>query len=423
MNAVRRMAVVAVLAAMGWAAAVRAAESDAEVQLQRALDQPLTLNLPPQPLSEAFKQIAATAKISLQVDPACYELLPYGETMRVKIDFNQSNMREALDVLLMPLGLHTTISGNVLLIRPSAALKHIGHRADLEELTLLKELWTSSDVKLPTTGALVLTDAIRGAMEGRKDLQVVMPAGDAVAAGVQDKAVEQIGKQLPMTAYRLLELYGQLTGCVWLVEAGPLAGGATGGKVIIMTQRQWIDRQLERPIQLSRTNEPLEVVVADLAHASGIRFVPEPGLYQAVPVVSLRSDNGTVRQTLEALQGATRIAFEVRDDAIRLYMAPGPGNPPRSDTIIGRISVPVGPNGTMMDVYIRESDLSNEQNDLRKKRIEEAVKEMQKSWTTPAAAGTGPAGGAGGSTAVATPATAPATGPATAPGTQPKGTP
>src|SRR5438128_1234539 len=78
---------------------VRAGDSDAEIAVQRALDQPLTLNLPPQAVSEAFKQIATAAKIPLQVDPACYELLPYGETTRVKIDFNQSNMREAMDVL------------------------------------------------------------------------------------------------------------------------------------------------------------------------------------------------------------------------------------------------------------------------------------------------------------------------------------
>lgn len=414
MIAVRRAATALVAVAAMWGGlSARGADSDAEVALQRALDQPLTLNLPPQPISEAFKQIAATAKIPLQVDPACYELLPYGETTRVKIDFNQSNMRESLDVLLMPLGLQTVISGNVLLVRPSSPLKHVGHRADLEELMLLKELWTSADVKLPEKGPFVLPDAIRAAMEGRKEMLVVMPPSEAGPA--PDKALEQVAKQLPMTAYRALELYCQITGGVWFVEAGPLAGGSTGGKVVIMTQRQWIDRQLERPIQLSRTNEPLEVVVADLAHASGIRFVPEPGLYQAVPVVSLRSDNGTVRQTLEALQGATRIAFDVREDSIRLYMAPGPGNPPRSDTIIGRISLPVGPNGTLMDVYIRESDLTGEQNDLRKKRIDEALKEMQKAWMAPPPT-TAPA-----PAPTASPATAPASVPATAPATQAKG--
>jgi hypothetical protein len=362
-----------------------AAESDPEIALQRALDQPVTLSLQNVSLAEAFKQIAATAKIPLQIDPRCYELLPYGDTTRVSVDFRQSKLREGLDVLLFPLGLQTIVVGNAVMIRPSNPLKHIGRRADWEELKLLGELSKNADVKAPAGGAggaFNLTQAIRTAMEGRKDLQVMVTAD----ANGQDAALQQIARQLPMSAYRVLELYSQLTGAVWFVEAGPLAGGPTGGKITIMTPRQWIARQLERPIQLSRKDEPLEAIVADLAHASGIRFVPEPGLYQSVPVVSLRSDNGTVLQTLEALAGATRIAFEVREDSVLLLLSPGPGNPTRGDTIVGRISVPIGtgPESTLMDVFIRESDLTPEQNLLRKKKLEEAVKAMQKSWTTPA---------------------------------------
>jgi hypothetical protein len=309
-----RLAMMMVTALALAGAAASAAESDPEIALQRALDQPVTLSLQNVSLAEAFKQIAATAKISLQVDPRCYELLPYGDTTRVSVDFRQSKLREGLDVLLFPLGLQTTIAGNAVMIQPSNPLKHIGRRADWEELKLLGELAKNADVKAPTGGRFDLTEGIKMAMEGRKDLQVAITS-DAGGAGGQDAALQQIAKQLPMSAYRVLELYGQLTNTVWFVEAGPLAGGPTGGKITIMTPRQWIGRQLERPIQLSRKDEPLEVIVADLAHASGIRFVPEPGLYQSVPVVSLRSDNGTVLQTLEALAGATRIAFEVRDDS------------------------------------------------------------------------------------------------------------
>jgi hypothetical protein len=153
---------------------------------------------------------------------------------------------------------------------------------------------------------------------------------------------------------------------------------------------------LEQPIQISRKDQPLEVIVADLTRESGIRFVPEPGLYQAVPVVSLRSDNGTVLQTLEALAGFTRIAFDIRDDSILLRLSGGPGNNGggKPDAIVGKIGVPIGPDSTTMDVYIHESDLTTEQNELRKKKIDEAVKEMQKTWSkapATAAPATGPA--------------------------------
>jgi hypothetical protein len=385
----RRALMVAMIAAQAlWAAAGYAAEGDPEIALQRALDQPVTLSLQNVSLVEAFKQIAATAKIPLQVDPACYELLPYGDTTRVSVDFRQSKLREGLDVLLFPLGLQTTVAGNAVMIRPTNPLRHIGRRAAWEELTLLAELSKSADVKMPASGPLNLIEGLKSAMEGRKDLQVAITAdAGGGAAGGQEAALRQISRQLPMSAYRVLELYCQLTSTVWFVEAGPLAGGPTGGKITLLTPRQWIARQLGRPIQLSRKDEPLEVIVADLTHASGIRFVPEPGLYQSVPVVSLRSDNGTVLQTLEALAGATRISFEVRDDSVLLLLSAGPGNQTRGDTIVGRISVPVGtgPEGSMMDVYIRESDLTAEQNQLRKRKIEEAVKTMQKTWTMPAA--------------------------------------
>lgn len=393
------------LVVVAFSAALRAADPGQDVQLQRALDQPLTLNLEKVQLSEAFKQIAAAAKIPLQVDAASYDLLPYGDTTQVSIEFNESQLREALQEVLVPLGLQESVVDGVVLIRPSSALAHIGRRADWEELKLLKELWTS-DIKAPAAGAaLSLPDAIRAALDGRRDLLVPMPpdaTGSGPLAAASDKALRQIASQAPMSAYRALDMYCQLTGQIWFVEAGALYGGPTGGNIRIMTQRQWIERQLDRPIHLSRTNEPLERVVDDLKNASGIEFDPEPGLYTAVPFASLFSNNGSVRQSLEALAGTAGIAFEVRDDSILLRKAPVPGTAAAatSDNIIGRISVPVGGEGMTVDVFIKESDLSPAMNELRKKHVQDAVQGLQKAWTTPAS-----------TSAPAAPATAPATQP------------
>jgi hypothetical protein len=118
-------------------------------------------------------------------------------------------------------------------------------------------------------------------------------------------------------------------------------------------------------------------------------------LYQAVPAVNLQADNATVLQTLDSLAGGTGIAYEVRDDSVRLYKAQaGAGAAPaaRNDAIIGRVTVPVGTTGTMIDWYIRESDLTPEQDDLRNKALQEAKDALQRAGTMPAApAATGPA--------------------------------
>ncbi len=364
------------------AGSLRAADVPAEVTLQRTLDQPFNLTLTKTPLSEAFKQIAATAKISMQVDPACYDLLPYGATTLVSADFRQAKLRDAIEEVLVPLGLQQAVSGSTLIIRPSAPLARIGRRAYWEELKLLQDLRTT-EVKAAADGSFDFRTALRGALD-RPEL-VVAIGDEGVTGATRDKALDQIKKQLPLSAFRALEMYTQATNQVWFVEAGPGANGGSGagGMVRVMTMKAWMQRQLERPIQLDLTNAPLNQMVDDLTHLSGIRFVPAPGLYQTVPVVSVRSNNGSVLQTLEALAGGTRIAFDVREDSILLHIAGNePPAPPKSDVIVGRISVPVGVGNdkTLMDVYIRESDLPAEVNDVRKKKIQEAIDAMQRQW-------------------------------------------
>ena len=376
---VRPFAVAFLLAlTVGAMPAVRAAD-DPEIALQRQLDQPLTLTLQSVTLTEAFRQIATASKVPVQVDPTCYELLPYGDTTRVSIDFKQSKLRDALDEVLIPLALQKTISATGIMIRPSGPLKRIGRKAEWEELKLLKELYSSDDLKIPPAAAgtaaapkFSMAESIRAAMEGRKDLVVIIPGeSNGALSPAQERALEQIAKQLPMTAYRALETYCQLTGSYWCVETSDLAGGAKGGKVMVMSPRQWIARQLERPIKISRQKQPLEVVVADLSRASGIRFVPSPGLYLAVPEINLLADDATVLQTLETLAGGTGVAFEVRDDSVLLYhVERGAGAPARADTVVGRISIPWGDAGSM-ELYVRESDLTPEQRELVQKRLQQ----------------------------------------------------
>ncbi len=158
-----------------------------------------------------------------------------------------------------------------------------------------------------------------------------------------------------------------------------------------MPLKKWITRQLDRPIQVNFVNTPFDQVVAELSHLTGIRFVPEPGLYQAFPALNLSSVNSSVAQTLEALAGTTRIIYDIRDDSILLHIANGNAsapttqsapNSPKPDNIIAHLTFPAGPNGTTTDIFLRESDLPPDLNEMRKKKIAEAIEALQKSWTT-----------------------------------------
>lgn len=288
-----------------------AAASAAEVQLQRALDNPIDLTLDKTELAKAFDAIASKGKISLQIDQACYDALPYGATTRVNVVFRASPLRLALDEVLSPLGLEQSVSGNTVTVRPTPALQRVGRRAEFEELKLLQTL---RQTQLPTFAG-DWTETLRTLL-GKPEMTVQLsPPSDPAASAAADKALAQVKSILPCTVAQALDAYSAGTGEIWTVNAQ---------NVLILPMKKWIGRQLERPIVIHQNNAPLADVIAELAHLSRIRFQPEPGLYQAVPTVSLNSDNGTVQQTLDALSGATSIAYDVRDDSIFLHLANKP---------------------------------------------------------------------------------------------------
>jgi len=359
------------------AIALAAGTEAPETALQRKLDAPLNLTIDKQPLSDAFGTIAREAKIALLIDPASYEALPYGSTTMVSAKFREASLRTSLEDILSPLALEMLASGDKIIIRPTAALAHIGRRAQWNELALLDTL---RKMQLPTVGG-DWNGELRTFL-GKPDLVV----HDSAEPALHDKAIAQVRAELPEPITRALDTYAAASNQIWFPEDTGLE---------IMPLSMWIKRQLGWAIDVHFANAPLQQVVDELSHLSGIRFQPEPGLYQAIPAVSLNSDKGTVQQSLDALVGAVGIAYEIHDDHISLR---APGRPmaigQRNDgnSIVGRISVPMGPGGASFDVFLREGDLPPDLDELRKKKLGEAIEQMQRSLhATTAPATTAPA--------------------------------
>ncbi len=247
----------------------------AEITLQRALDAPIDVTLDKVELSEAFKRIADGAHVKLQVDQACYDSLPYGATTKVTATFRATPLRAAIEEILTPLALEQAVSGSTIVIRPSAALERIGRRADWDELKVLETLRTQQLTKLEGTW----TEALRSVVAKP---QVVVDVAK-VDPAVQENALERVRAMLPCPAAQALDAYAAATGMIWTVRTMP----AEGQKIIVETPKSWLAQQLQEPVILDFTNARLADVVAELSHASRIRFQPEPGLYLAVPAVSL----------------------------------------------------------------------------------------------------------------------------------------
>ena len=359
-----RYSVLAVLLAL--APVAFAADSAAEIALQRALDTPLeNLKLDKVELSKAFEDIAAEGKVALQVDPACYDLLPYGATTKVSATFRQSKLRDSLDEILRPLALDKSISGATIIISPTPPLARVGRRATWEELNVLQKARTEI---LPQLNDIRWTTDLRPIL-GVDSLTVenALPPG-----GPNDAALDQVKRQLPSTVWKALDTYTAATGQVWFVN---------GNALKIMSSRQWIEQQLGKPVEIHKTNRPLAEITSELSHLSGIHFSPDPGLYAAFPSVTLNSTNGTVRQVLDTLKGTIGITWDTHDDAIAIGQAKSqPTTQPRLDAIVGQIIVPISA-GNSFTMFVRESDLPAELAELRKRKIHEAVEGIQKALT------------------------------------------
>jgi hypothetical protein len=343
-----------------------AASSAGAIALQQALDTPVTLTIERTGLAAALGRLASEGKLSLQIDPRCYDLLPYGAETRITINAQRIAIRNVLNESLTPLGLEMVVTGETALVRPTPALARMTRRVDWEELKLITDLRAKKVEKLTDN----LQSDLRTAL-CRPELTIEV--GD-VDNELQQKALGLIRPKLPLSAASVLDLYAQSIGHIWLVDPAT---------VRLLTPRVWTDRQLDRPTVLQYAATPLAQVVSDLEYRSGLRFVPEPGLYQSINAVNLSSNGGTIRQALDALSGATGLTYDVRPGEIFLRGPQKNANPtPRVDSIIGRIAVPLT-EGMTFDVFVRESDLTPDLQTLRKTKIAAAVAALRASTTQP----------------------------------------
>lgn len=344
------------------------AEVPAEIALQRRLDQPFTRKIEEIELSKAFEDIQSAAKIRIQVDPSAYDSLVYGATTKISAEFRSAPLRAAIGEILLPLSLEQVVSGDTVIIRPSPALLRVGRRTTWDELKLLQTLRTTQLPRLDVDWQQDIRSLV-----GKADLLVRIEGADGP---LHDKGMQAVKAVLPCTIEQALDTYAGATGLVWTVDQNSL---------LIMTKRRWVERQLQRPVIIKQFNGKTERVVAELSRLSRVRLVPDAGLYDVVPSLTLDSDS-TLQRTLDSLAGSYRINTEIVEDTIALKL---PGTPPASAArgeIVGRVAVPMGPGGATFDLFIRDTDLPPELNETRKQRLNEAVDSLKTFLNKPAAA-------------------------------------
>jgi hypothetical protein len=329
------------------AAAVSLAQTrpaDDEVHLQKMLISSLTLSLKDISLTDAFSAIAQTSHISIEVEQAVYNFLPYGDDTHIDVVFRNVPVQTALQKIMDELCLTMEISNQHVVVEPSEGLVRIGRRATWDELDLLHKL---NQIVLSGFSGNWTLDLQK--LVDEPGLQVILSP-----ASSQDRALalSNVQAQLPCPASQALDSYAQSLHMIWYLR---------DNRIFIQPGSAWIIEQLNRPIILKESSVPLQQVVGELSMLSGVDFRPRPGLYLAIPTVNVDSNDGSIRQTLDALSGATGITYQIMDDYVSLdvqHNTTGKQDQEEQNPVIGMIPIPTGMGNLEFDYFIHASDVS-----------------------------------------------------------------
>lgn len=348
-------------------------ENEMEIRINRALDEPVSLDVEDMEIGAVVELLAEKAGIPIKIARDTLSLLPYGSKTQLTTSFNHYPLRLGLTALLRPLGLKFVSRGQYLAIVPTPPLKRVIRRATWEELEILQTLYSQ-----PWSESLF--DTVRfqfhetgASAEDNRDLmnRLITQVGSGNAAEVLEFATDQYG-------------------WTWYPE---------DKHIVVLSKTEQIERQLEKVVTLKYDQVHIREVLLDLADRAGVLLKMDPGVLASLPpqtgerfLLSLR--NSTIRQALELVAGETGISYVIEPDGIRLTSSlHGPaataaattGRPVdtkdiarntvealRANSIVGQVSMQAE-DGTSYSFFIRENDLPPEVNDLRKKQIHKAV--------------------------------------------------
>ena len=377
------------LVALSFAAPANAAP-DTSALINEALDQPVVLKLNTV-LPKAVGAIADKTGVKVDVDPAVWDLLPWGEQTNIEVNLNEQTLRAGLEAVAGRLGLVMVLKPQAIELQPMPALRRLGRRATDKELDALYLLSTTPLDNLPAkdkekTRVDALVEAVDAKLQQvRPELAVEFRRRDLV------KTDQAVFVARNATIADALEALSRETSATWYPWGRSI--------VVLPRETQIRNNQLGRPIDTRFDGVDISQVLVELEQASGVPFEIEPGAIQRIPPesrrVTLILNPATVQQALEAISGFTGLDYVVKGDGIYIWnQSAGIASTSATDPAVGMIQLDNG-----VQVMLRRSQLPpdvQEYIDFRKNKAIANLRQMMqeegfKPTTQPSAASSQPA--------------------------------
>jgi hypothetical protein len=259
-------------------------------------------------LPDAMQQIGNQTGVRLEADPAVWDLLPWGEQTSIKANIQNRTLRQGLTAITQKLALEFVLGDESVQVRPIPALRRLGRRATVDELSVL-DLMTATPINLPTDHP-TLREIVTAVNDGLAKQKSPFSIDDRAADALQDQKIS-----VPKNASLADALEDS-------VQQSDTAWYPWGKSILIVGKEEQIRTQLNKTLTARYNGVEVSQVLLELFQRAGVDFTVDPGAYQKVPPqfrsIQLMLDNASVQQALESISGYTGLAFDVTEKGVHV---------------------------------------------------------------------------------------------------------
>jgi len=348
------------------------APADRTPEIAQMLDGKVDIEIHDKTILAAFREIEKKTGLPLKIDEATLDRLPYGDQTKLNATIRGLTLREALTELLRPAGLTLQVRSTEVGVIAVAPLRRLVRRATWEELDMLRRLseapwsaeqWNKLDVQFLDSGP-----------DGKMTKETLGRLAQAVGAGTASEVLTAACNQQGLTWY------------------------PSGDKIVVISKRRQMERQLSKRISRKYYGVPLSEVLLDLGRDADVLVKIEPGAIASLPAqvaqaFSLTVENSSIRQAYEVIAGTTGLGFSIDQEGVRFsasHLVPeavtagsdaslsAAVEAMRASSVVAMVTKK-GENGEPdVTFFVRDSDLPSDLRELRKKKVEDIVDAVRK---------------------------------------------
>ena len=319
--------VVASVIALGWLlSSACLAQDTPPVQIEQVLNQPAKIDFRNITLEDAFDRLSQSIGVKISLDTSSMAQLPFGSLTQLSaVQLQGMSWRDALKELLKPLALTFQTGSDRIFILGTEELLRQPRKLNLVELDALVRLQNSN-----------LSDRddnlIQQIREETRSNFILIEFGRPREKTDEDCSEDSLSK-IPQPANHVLNLYCKQLGddkkvpdATWYLRAELDQGRANNIEIIIAPAKKLIDMKLDRRITIQFKQQPVQMILQDLARQAVLNISFEPGCIATLDEntrdkCTLIMRDGSIKNALEALSGTTGLAYQA--DQNGLYILAG----------------------------------------------------------------------------------------------------